>query len=79
MSKIEIEIGTNEDANMIREEIELDIQAEDLNVTLATNSQGNIEASGGKDQVRQLVANPEFIERFFGGKTLAQVLALITD
>ncbi|HEX8324736.1 MAG TPA: hypothetical protein VF595_12585 [Tepidisphaeraceae bacterium] len=77
--KIEIEIAANEDANMLIEEITLDVESEALNVTLGVNRQGNIEASGPADDVKQLVANPDFIERFFGGVSVKTVLDLIHD
>ncbi|MDB5324960.1 MAG: hypothetical protein JWM57_529 [Phycisphaerales bacterium] len=77
MSKIEIEIAANEDAQVILEEIALDVEAEALDVTLGVNKAGNVEASGTRDQVGTLCCHEMFRERFFGGRSVKEVKALI--
>lgn len=75
LSQIKVNPG-NDTASNAREEIDLDIKAEGLDLQTGLDG-GMVLIDGPTDDLRQLVANEAFIERFFGDMTPDEVLALV--
>ena len=76
MSKIHVNPGQDE-MNGVISQIEADAAVDDLQLTIAGTSTGQIVIEGSKSEIANLICSAAFRDRFFDGASIKEVKAKI--